>query len=444
MTTSAESDRRILYVEDDPGLARLLQKSLSRKGYVVDLAADGESGLAQLERQAYALLLIDYNMPDLSGTDVLRRLAEKDGFPPTIMVTGNGDERVAVEAMKLGATDYVIKDAELNYLELLPPILEQVLERQRLIRERETMLATIRENEERYRKLVELSPDGIAVSLGERIEFINPAGALLLGGGDIQSLVGTPIIDIVHPEHRPVFLQQLELITLGRERVPWVEGVFQFAQGQAVDVEYSGIPFTFQGQWAVLVIFRDISERKLAQRYLEHMAHNDALTGLPNRTLFFDRLDQCLLQARRYRQRFALLYIDLDGFKAVNDRLGHREGDALLVKVAQALQKSVRADDAVGRFGGDEFLVLAAVRNPSGARALALHMLEAIRQVSATVGGGVSASIGYALAPADAQHPLKLLQAADDAMYAAKRLGKDRVQHGPARGELRSAATPPA
>src|SRR5690606_3780123 len=121
----------------------------------------------------------------------------------------------------------------------------------------------------------------------------------------------------------------------------------------------------------------------------------------------------------------ALYFVDLDGFKAVNDRLGHREGDALLVKVAQALQKSVRADDAVGRFGGDEFLVLAAVRNPSGARALALHMLEAIRQVSAAVGGGVSASIGYSLAPADAQHPLKLLQAADDAMYAAKRLGKD-------------------
>jgi diguanylate cyclase (GGDEF)-like protein len=99
----------------------------------------------------------------------------------------------------------------------------------------------------------------------------------------------------------------------------------------------------------------------------------------------------------------------------------------------------------VGRFGGDEFLVLASVRSPAGARALALHMLEAVRAVSAGVsGGGVSASIGYAIAPSDAQHPLKLLQAADDAMYAAKHLGKDRVQHGPARGDLRPAAARPA
>jgi diguanylate cyclase (GGDEF)-like protein len=142
-----------------------------------------------------------------------------------------------------------------------------------------------------------------------------------------------------------------------------------------------------------------------------------------------DRIEASLVTAAH--DPVALFFVDLDGFKAVNDRLGHREGDALLVKVAQALQASVRADDAVGRFGGDEFLVLASVRGQAGARALALHMLEAVRRVSLAVpGGGVSASIGYALAPTDAQHPLKLLQCADDAMYVAKRLGKDRVQHG--------------
>jgi diguanylate cyclase (GGDEF)-like protein len=192
------------------------------------------------------------------------------------------------------------------------------------------------------------------------------------------------------------------------------------------------------------LIGQHIARRETEQR-LQFVVSHDPLTGLPNRTIFSQRLGQAIAQATRHEHKVSLLFVDLDGFKAVNDRLGHREGDALLVKVAQALQKSVRADDAVGRFGGDEFLVLASVRNPSGARALALHMLEAIRQVSATVsGGGVSASIGYALSPADAQHPLKLLQAADDAMYAAKRLGKDRVQHGPVRGELRDAAVPPA
>jgi diguanylate cyclase (GGDEF)-like protein/PAS domain S-box-containing protein len=178
----------------------------------------------------------------------------------------------------------------------------------------------------------------------------------------------------------------------------------------------------------------DVHDLTVAQEQLRRSVERDMLTDVFSRRTMMDRIDAAMVAA--VHEPVALFFVDLDGFKSVNDRLGHREGDALLVKVAQALQKSVRADDAVGRFGGDEFLVLASVRSPAGARALALHMLEAVRKVGIEVsGGGVSASIGYAIAPTDTQHPLKLLQAADDAMYAAKRLGKDRVQHGPARGE---------
>ena len=146
-----------------------------------------------------------------------------------------------------------------------------------------------------------------------------------------------------------------------------------------------------------------------------------------------DRIEAALLDAND--TPVALFFIDLDGFKAVNDQLGHRVGDALLVAVATALQAAVRADDAVGRFGGDEFLVLAQVRDAAGAQALALHMLNAVRTVAnagVTMGGvmaAVSASIGYALAPLDARNPMNLLQLADDAMYAAKRFGKNGVRH---------------
>jgi diguanylate cyclase (GGDEF)-like protein/PAS domain S-box-containing protein len=169
----------------------------------------------------------------------------------------------------------------------------------------------------------------------------------------------------------------------------------------------------------------DVHDLTVAQEQLRRSVERDALTDVLSRRAVMDRLDAAL--AMSPRTPFALFFVDLDGFKAVNDRLGHREGDALLVQVAKALQSAVRADDAVGRFGGDEFLVLAEVRNPIGAQALAMHMLQAVRQIAAA--GGVSASIGYALAPADAQQPMKLLQLADDAMYAAKRLGKDRVLH---------------
>jgi diguanylate cyclase (GGDEF)-like protein len=127
----------------------------------------------------------------------------------------------------------------------------------------------------------------------------------------------------------------------------------------------------------------------------------------------------------------ALFFIDLDGFKALNDAHGHAAGDVLLVSLTQALAQAVRLEDAVGRFGGDEFLVLAPVRDEAGAAALATHLLRAARTCAAQCAGatGVSASIGYALAPQDATQALRLLQLADTAMYEAKRAGKDRVMH---------------
>lgn len=172
-------------------------------------------------------------------------------------------------------------------------------------------------------------------------------------------------------------------------------------------------------------------ELTVTQERLKRRVERDALTDVLSRRTMTDRIEAALADAQRHP--VALYFVDLDGFKAVNDRLGHRDGDALLVAVGAALQAAVRLEDAVGHSGGDEFLVMAQVRDAEGAHALALalHMLEAVRSVagSAALAGIVSASIGYALAPADAQHPLNLLQQADDAMYAAKRLGKDRALH---------------
>jgi len=177
----------------------------------------------------------------------------------------------------------------------------------------------------------------------------------------------------------------------------------------------------------------DVHELTVMQEKLKRSAEHDALTDVLSRRTMMDRIEAALADAAH--KPVALFFVDLDGFKTVNDRFGHREGDALLVAVGTALQMSVRAEDAVGRFGGDEFLVLAAVRDPEGAHALALHMLAAVRalaasgQISGAPADVVSASIGYALAPSDARHPLQLLQLADDAMYAAKRRGKNCAQH---------------
>jgi diguanylate cyclase (GGDEF)-like protein/PAS domain S-box-containing protein len=227
-------------------------------------------------------------------------------------------------------------------------------------------------------------------------------------------------------EHEPHFRRALEGKTVQYTRL-----VADLPQGPRW-MRTSYVPdFDAEGHVAGLyTVTIDVHDLTVAQEQLRRSVERDALTDVLSRRTMMDRIEAALVDA--VHTPVALFFVDLDGFKAVNDRLGHREGDALLVKAGRALQAAVRADDAVGRFGGDEFLVLASVRSPAGARALALHMLAALRQVAAdTPGGGVTASIGYALAPIDAQHPMKLLQCADDAMYAAKRLGKDRVQHGP-------------
>jgi signal transduction histidine kinase/DNA-binding response OmpR family regulator len=152
---------RVLYMEDDGGAARLFQKKLQRLGYEIDLACNGEEGLQMYNAGSYDLIAVDQRMPVYDGIEVIRYLAERGPLPPTIMITGAGDEKVAVEAMKLGAGDYIVKDIDGGYLELLPAVMEQLLQRQRLIRERQQALEAL---EGRNRNLALLNRVGQALT----------------------------------------------------------------------------------------------------------------------------------------------------------------------------------------------------------------------------------------------------------------------------------------
>lgn len=142
MMSKSESIR-ILYMEDDPATARLFQRKLEREGYVVDLACDGEEGLTMYEAASYDVLAVDQSMPNLDGLAVIRALASQKPFPPLIVVTASGDARAAVEAMKLGASDYIIKDVDGVYLDLLPAVIEQVLHQHNLTEERERLIVEL-------------------------------------------------------------------------------------------------------------------------------------------------------------------------------------------------------------------------------------------------------------------------------------------------------------
>lgn len=266
------------------------------------------------------------------------------------------------------------------------------------------------------------------VDRGFVLRFVNKAYTELIGVPR-EALIGSHIGEVRGPrlwaEHEPYFQRALD-----GHRVQYTRLASNLPQGARwlrtsyePDFDAAG---SVVGVYTVTV---DVHELAVTQERLQRRVEHDALTDVLSRRTLMDRVETAVADAAH--PPIALYFVDLDGFKAVNDRLGHREGDALLVAVGAALQAAVRAEDAVGRFGGDEFLVMAKVRDADGAHSLALHMLDAVQAIAGTgpLAGTVSASIGYALAPGDARRPLNLLQLADDAMYAAKRLGKNRAMH---------------
>ena len=261
-----------------------------------------------------------------------------------------------------------------------------------------------------------------------RLIFVNKAYVAATGRDASQLLgrhLGEARGDELWAKHRPYYERALageateftRLVDLPGQGARWVRT--SYVPDRDADGNVLGV-------YTVLV---DVHDLKTRQQQLESSIERDPVTEVLSRRTIIDRIEQAL--ADRRDGSTALFFVDLDGFKTVNDMLGHRDGDAVLVRVAQALQAAVRVEDCVGRFGGDEFLVLARVPDRAAAGIVAQQLIGAIRACSAgqPASAQVTASIGYALAPEDADGVLKLVQRADDAMYFAKRSGKNRAAH---------------
>lgn len=202
-------------------------------------------------------------------------------------------------------------------------------------------------------------------------------------------------------------------------------------EGDRVPVETNAHVFQFRGQPAVLAIARDITDRKQAEEAVRHMAYHDGLTGLPNRSLLNDRLDKALTHAQRNGRELALMILDLDRFKSVNDTLGHAVGDRLLQAVADRLGNLLRSEDTVARLGGDEFaILLPEICHAEDAAQVARKILRDVRKPF-TLGHRqlhVTASVGIAVHPRDSDEPETLMRKADMALYRAKERGRDNYQ----------------
>lgn len=278
----------------------------------------------------------------------------------------------------------------------------------------------LRESEERMARFMHASAEGVVFHSNGIIEDVNQPVCDLTGCSR-EELIGRYALDFVPPEYHP---KVLALLAAAQDAT--YESEILHRDGHRIPVEFIGRTMMRNGQRLRISIVRDIRDRQAAQARIHHLAHHDALTGLPNRMSFMEHLDQRMAQARRADESLALLFIDLDDFKRVNDSLGHLVGDRLLQTVAQRITDSLRGSDRVARFGGDEFMVLlGGVHTRADVEDVARKLLEAIeRPIEVDARWlSVTPSVGIALFPAQAQSPGELIMNADSAMYQAKAHG---------------------
>lgn len=288
----------------------------------------------------------------------------------------------------------------------------------------------LKESEARFRTLADTAPCAIFIYQGTRITYAN-AFMETLTGYSREELQDMNFWDVVHPDFRDL----VRLRGLARQEREAVPGAYEFKflrkDGKERWVQFSANSIDVAGRAAALGTAFDITERKRAEEQIRKLAYHDALTGLPNRLLFQDRLSVAVAQAHRLGQRVAVFFLDVDRFKVINDSLGHSRGDRLLQGVGERLQACVREGDTVARLSGDEFtLILPGLQRPLDVATVAEKILESLRQPFEVDGRElyVTASIGISLYPDDGRDTETLLKFADTAMYRAKEQGRDSYQ----------------
>jgi diguanylate cyclase (GGDEF)-like protein/PAS domain S-box-containing protein len=287
-------------------------------------------------------------------------------------------------------------------------------------------------SEKRFRSLVENSSDGIGLmSADGRIAWAGPSTARILGYDDVE-LVGRRLLRLIHPDDRLRAIHACSGMKEGTKVSASVELRVACKDGSWIWVDGTATNLLGAAEvQAVVLNYRDISDRKQAEDKLTHQALHDTLTGLPNRNLFHDRLTLALNRARRNGLSIGVMFIDLDLFKLINDSLGHPVGDVVMQTVGQRLKACLRSADTIARVGGDEFMVLIDdLKLRQDALVVADKMLSTLASPIAVDGHTlrVSASIGISAFPFDGDEPETLIRHADHAMYRAKELGRHNAQ----------------
>ncbi|MGA9811134.1 MAG: EAL domain-containing protein [Terriglobales bacterium] len=423
---SKKSIKILLLVEDNPGDARLLREMLNEQGSQhtelthVQYMMEAELHLAE---NIVDLILLDLGLPDAHGLAAVRRAHAIAPRVPLVVLTGMDDEILASQALQEGAQDYLIK-GQIDARGLLRSLRYAV--------ERKAMEEALFVEKERAQVTLNCIGDAVACtdSLG-KVTFLNLV-AEKMTGWSLQEAAGLPlgeVFRVLDAANREVSPHPVE--TAEHDCTAHLPSNYVLVRrdGSEIPIEDSVSPIHDRegNSTGAVIVFRDVSAARAMADQITHSAEHDFLTGLPNRMLLNDRVNQAIAMAPRHHKRVAVLFLDLDGFKHINDSLGHPIGDKLLQSIAKRLVECVRASDTVSRQGGDEFVVLLSeVERSEDTAITARRMLQTVAEAHSIDNHDlhVTTSIGVSVFPDDGLDAETLIKNADTAMYQAKENGR--------------------
>jgi diguanylate cyclase (GGDEF)-like protein len=423
----------LLIIEDDAGFAELMETTLVEDGFSCRCVASGREALAWLTANTPLMIILDYALPDMTGALFIEQMRDRGMTIPFIMVTGRDDAILAVQMMKIGACDYLLKDT--TFLDRLPAVVartRQEAETRELLRRTEQSLRQSESRLVRAQKIAGMGSWEWNIQTGEiywsdelfRIFGLNPA--------DHPRIEMEWLFSLVNPVDLPAFKKVIFAAAKNGQAFNVVYRIISSTEGEIVVNSQGEVECDADGRARLVSgTTLDITARIRAESEIQQLINYDTLTGLPNRSLLHDRLKLAIAQASRERQLVGVLFLDLDRFKGINETLGHRVGDKLLKTVAKRLSACVRESDTLARLGGDEFVaILVGVSTAEGITTVAKKILALISEPVYIDDQEIytSGSIGIAVYPMDGDDSHTLLKHADLAMYQAKELDRNNFQ----------------
>jgi diguanylate cyclase (GGDEF)-like protein/PAS domain S-box-containing protein len=434
---------RLLVVDDEQRLLTSLQELLIANDYEADTALGGKNACSQLLKQQYDIVLLDLRMGDFSGHQVMDFMSKHEIDVATIVVSGESSFSAVSKALRRGAYDYLKKP----YVpEELIATVENALQKKLLEKAHNSMQIRLQESEKLHRYIVNSSPDIVFM--------LDREGCFTFVNNKVDSVLGYKKQDLLGKNYRSIINDE----DAERARYTFKDNEHNIGTTRTIELHLKTQDDHRTSRYFEVTVFpiesndlgiksvsskgikkiigtygtaRDVTERKEAEDFINFQAYHDLLTRLPNRALFKDRLNLAITHARRNRQGLAVMFLDLDRFKVVNDTLGHAMGDRLLQSVSMRLENCLRAGDTLSRFGGDEFtLLLPDISLKGNARNIARKVINVLKEpfILGEHEVFVGVSIGIAMYQEAGTSVEQLIQNADIAMYHVKGHGKDGYQ----------------